>query len=171
MNAINWPPPYLPGTTDNFCSNEVIVAGLSAEDIWPYLSHPYIWPEYYSNASAIEFDNGGGPQLNETSRFRFRTFGFPMEAEVTEFVAPVDGSTGRLSWHGWMNGDANTKFDVLHCWLVENLSEERVRILTQESQIGLPAKELAKSKPNKMINGHQDWLDGLVTAARSGKKK
>jgi hypothetical protein len=40
-----------------------------------------------------------------------------------------------------------------------------VRILTQESQKGKPAQELAKKKPNVMINGHQDWLDGLVAAA------
>jgi hypothetical protein len=41
-----------------------------------------------------------------------------------------------------------------------------VRILTQETQKGKPALELAKTKPNLMINGHQDWLDGLVGAAR-----
>jgi hypothetical protein len=41
-----------------------------------------------------------------------------------------------------------------------------VRILTQETQKGEPAKELAKADPNPMINGHQDWLNGLVRAAR-----
>jgi hypothetical protein len=38
--------------------------------------------------------------------------------------------------------------------------------LTQESQIGKPAAALAAAKPNLMLNGHQDWLDGLVAAAR-----
>jgi len=42
-----------------------------------------------------------------------------------------------------------------------------VRILTQETQKGKPAQDLAKAKPNPMINGHQDWLDGLVNAAKS----
>jgi len=41
-----------------------------------------------------------------------------------------------------------------------------VRILTQETQEGKPAEDLAKAKPNPMINGHLDWLDGLVGAAR-----
>ena len=40
---------------------------------------------------------------------------------------------------------------------------------TQESQKGKPAQELAKTKPNVMINGHQDWLDGLVAAARKAR--
>ena len=32
-----------------------------------------------------------------------------------------------------------------------------------------PARELARAKPNPMINGHQDWLVGLVAAARAAK--
>lgn len=40
MHEIIWPEGYLPGFTDNFASNEVIVAGLRAEDIWPLLACP-----------------------------------------------------------------------------------------------------------------------------------
>lgn len=36
MNSIKWPEKYLPGTTDNFASNEVIVKGLTVADVWPY---------------------------------------------------------------------------------------------------------------------------------------
>ena len=32
LNEIYWPEEYLPGTTDNFVSNEVIVKDLKAED-------------------------------------------------------------------------------------------------------------------------------------------
>ena len=46
---------------------------------------------------------------------------------------------------------------MYHAWLVEDLAGGRVRILTQESQIGRPAAELAGKKPNKMLLGHQDW--------------
>ncbi|HEC0596820.1 TPA: SRPBCC domain-containing protein, partial [Pseudomonas aeruginosa] len=55
-------------------------------------------------------------------------------------------------------------------WLVENLDGRRVRILTQETQKGKPAEELHNAKPNPMINGHQDWLDSLVEAARKAKQ-
>ncbi|MFF8233352.1 SRPBCC family protein [Streptomyces caelestis] len=50
----------------------------------------------------------------------------------------------------------------------EDLPGGRVRILTQETQIGRPAAEPARQTPNPMLNGHQAWLDGLVRAA-SGK--
>lgn len=165
MNAIAWPEDYLPGTTDNFCSNEVIVAGLSAAQVWPFLSHPQRWPTYYANSADVRFYDDKGPELEQGVRFFFSTFGFPIEAQCTEFLAPADGRPGRVAWHGW-DGEGDTRLDVHHAWLVEDLSGGRVRILTQETQKGKPAADLAKAKPNPMINGHQDWLDGLVGAVR-----
>ncbi len=73
-----------------------------------------------------------------------------------------------MAWHGWA-GEGETRLDVHHAWLVEDLSGGRVRILTQETQVGEPAKELAQTVPNPMINGHQAWLDGLVAAAKARK--
>ena len=98
--------------------------------------------------------------------FRFKTFGFPIDAEIIQFVEPGDGRVGRLSWHGWAEGDEDHRLDVVHAWLIESLPENRTRILTQESQIGKPAQELAKQRPNPMINGHQAWLDGIVQFVR-----
>jgi hypothetical protein len=169
MNEIIWPEGYLPGTTDNFASNEVIVAGLSAAEIWPLLSHAPMWPTYYANSADVRFYDNKGPELEHGVRFYFSTFGFPVEAQVTEYAPPANGKPGRVAWHGW-TGEGDTRLDVIHAWLVEDLSGGRVRILTQETQKGKPAEELAKAKPNPMINGHQDWLDGLVDAARKTKR-
>lgn len=168
MNKISWPEGFLPGFTENFASNEVIVAGLSAREVWPLLSHPQKWPTYYANSANIRFYNGNGPELADNVRFYFETFGFPVEAQCNEFVPPANGEPGRIAWHGWA-GEGDTRLDVHHAWLIEDLSEGRVRILTQETQKGKPAEDLAKAKPNPMINGHQDWLDGLVKAAREAK--
>lgn len=170
QNSIVWPEGYLPGTTDNFCSNEVIVSGLKTTDIWPLLAHPFEWPKYYQNSSDIEFINSENKELFADVRFRFKTFGFPIEAQVTEFVPPIEGQPARLAWHGWAEGDEETRLDVIHAWLIEDLEGGRVRILTQETQIGNPAKELAKTKPNPMINGHQNWLDGLVSYAKNARE-
>ena len=170
MNEIVWPQPYLPGTTDNFCSNEVIVAGLRTTDVWPLLNDATAWPTYYGNASDIRFHDSKGPELSAGARFSFKTFGFPVEAEVTEYVPPAAGQPARVAWHGWAEGDDETRLDVHHAWLIEDLSGGRVRVLTQESQIGKPAQQLAKTRPNPMINGHQDWLDGLVDSARKGAR-
>jgi hypothetical protein len=165
MNSIIWPEDYLPGTTDNFVSNEVIVSGLSAADVWPWLSHPARWPSYYANATAVAFHDDSGPELQAGSRFRFTTFGFPVEGKVTEYLAPAPGQPGRVAWHGWVEGDAEHRLDVHHAWIVEDLPGNRLRLLTQETQIGTPACELAATLPNPMLNAHQAWLDGLIRAA------
>lgn len=165
MNAIVWPEQYAPGTTDNYVSNEIIVAGLSANDVWPFINNTSLWPSYYSNASDIRFHNVTGPELSNGARFRFTTFGFPVEAEVTEYVPPIAGEPARVAWHGWVEGNAETRLDVHHAWLFEDLPGGRVRILTQETQNGKPAQELAQTRPNPMLNAHQEWIDGLANAA------
>jgi hypothetical protein len=171
MNAIHWPHGYLPGYADNFVSNEVIVAGLTAADVWPLLGTPSSWPTYYSNSANIRFHEGRGPVLQSGDYFYFETFGFPVEARCTECVVPAAGEPGRIAWHGWA-GEVGTadRLDVHHAWLVEDIDGERVRILTQETQNGTPATALRAAKPNPMLNGHQDWLDGLVAAARAGRQ-
>lgn len=167
QNAITWPPRYTPGNADNFVSNEVIVADLSAAQVWHYLIDTSEWEGYYDNVADITFPDGGGPVLQEGLNFSFSTFGFPpLAAHVTEFQAPDKDTPGRLSWTAKQDGPPQEKLDVLHAWLVEDLPGRRVRVLTQEVQHGQPAAALASQVPNPMLNGHQAWLDGLITAAR-----
>lgn len=170
MNSIIWPEDYVPGFTENFASNEMIVAGLTAADIWPLLSNPSMWPTYYTNSANVRFYDGKGPILADGDRFYFETFGFPVESQCNEYVEPADGQPGRIAWHGWAGEEGtDSRLDVHHAWLVEDLDGGRVRILTQETQKGKPAEELHNAKPNPMINGHQDWLTGLIEAARKAK--
>ncbi|AVK62481.1 polyketide cyclase [Lactobacillus sp. CBA3605] len=165
MNTINWPSKYLPGTTDNFVSNEVIVAGLTVEQVWVYLVDTSKWEGYYENAAKIVLSDSSTTDLQQGERFHFETFGFPIDAQVMELVSPQDNQLARISWHGWQDGDAQTALDVYHAFLIEALPGNRVRVLTQESQLGQPAADMAKQTPNLMLNGHQAWLDGLVNAA------
>ena len=109
--------------------------------------------------------------MEANTRFKFKTFGFPIEAQVVEFEAPSDGKPGRLAWHGWAEGDEDHRLDVIHAWLLEDLSENRVRILTQESQKGKPAKDLFNTEPDIMNQGHQDWIKGLAKTVLAAKNK
>lgn len=168
MHEIIWPEGFLPGYTENFVSNEVIVHRLQATDVWPLLSQAALWPTYYANAANVRLHDIPGPDLVAGGRFYFETFGFPVEAQCNEWVAPKGAQPGRIAWHGWA-GEGDTRLDVHHAWLIENLPGDRVRVLTQETQKGEPARALAKARPNPMINGHQDWLDGLIDAARKAR--
>jgi len=175
--AIIWPRKFLPGFTDNFVTNEVIAKGLSAAQIWNLLADISKWESYYNNVSQIT-PPSGGTVLKKGDTFKFSTFGFPvLTCPVEESVAPDHGLPGRLAWSAKLEGTENKyvtsnsrdEVDVYHAWLIEDMDSNRVRILTQESQIGVPAADLGAKKPNLMLLGHQDWLEGLVAAAR-GKK-
>ncbi len=166
QNSIIWPKEYLPGATDNYVSNEVIIPNLQAIKVWKYLANTIAWPQYYENASDISFYDGSGPVLSYGARFKFITFGFHVESEVVEYEEPSAGKAGRIAWHGWVEGDENNRLDVHHAWLIEDLDGGRVRVLTQETQIGKPAVELRNTLPNPMLNAHQAWLDGLINAAK-----
>ncbi|UDQ78762.1 SRPBCC domain-containing protein [Erwinia rhapontici] len=170
MNSIHWPQGYIPGFSDNFASNEMVITGVSVAALWDKLTDTAAWPGYYSNASDIHFHDDTGPRLTNGARFRFTTFGFPVEAEVNEFEPPLAGSAGRIAWHGWCGDDSESRLDVHHAWLIEALPGGRVRLLTQETQNGKPARDLASARPNPMINGHQAWLDGMIAAARTAQQ-
>lgn len=171
LNEINWPEDYLPGFTDNFASNEIIVPGITAKEVFENLLDTSIWPTYYDNVADVYFYDHDGPVLKENTRFRFKTFGFPVEAQIIEFEKPADGKPGCLAWHGWSEGDADHRLDVVHAWLIEDMPKGRVRILTQESQKGKPAKDLFNTHPDTMNIGHQDWVKGLAATVLKAHKK
>jgi hypothetical protein len=50
---IIWPQKYLPGTTNNYASNEVIMKGVTAGQVWPYLADITKYKSYYSNIGQI----------------------------------------------------------------------------------------------------------------------
>ncbi|GAA4960535.1 SRPBCC domain-containing protein [Nonomuraea thailandensis] len=127
-SAIGWPERYLPGTTDDFVSNEAVVKGPRAADVWPHLVDTSRWESYYGNVSHISFPDGEGLVPAPGPHFSFATFGFPpLVARVVQYVPPVEGQAARLSWTARQDGPPAERLDVLHAWLVEDLAGGRVR--------------------------------------------
>jgi len=106
-----------------------------------------------------------GPRLSRGARFRMTTFGLEVQAEVREYELPGPKVPGRVAWHGWVEGNDDQQLDFHHAWLIENLSGNRVRVLTQEAQLGKFARRLAVQKPNPLLNEHQNWIEGLEASA------
>ena len=111
-----------------------IIGRLTVEDVWPYLSHIQDWDKYYDNCSDAKYAVPGTTELSAGAKFSFNTFGFLVEADVTEFEAPNNG-VARIAWHGLSNADRPDELNVVHAWLLENLPGDRVRILTQETEL------------------------------------
>lgn len=164
QSAIVWPTNFLPGTTDNFVSNEVVAKDATAAKVWALLADVSRWASYYKNCSDVT-PPASGPLLRKGDQFQFATFGFPkLTSTVQESVAPGPGPRGTAGRLAWLVDEGGVQ--VYHAWLVEDLEGGRVRVLTQESQIGEVFVAMRDDKPNNMLLGHQDWLDGLVKAAR-----
>ncbi|XPS76784.1 hypothetical protein M3J09_008830 [Ascochyta lentis] len=160
--SIILPSHFTPGTTDNFVTNEIIAKDINAAQVWEQLSNISQWESYYKNCAHIT-EPDEGPQLQKGRVFKFSTFGFPpLTCSVVESVAPEGSREGRLAWQC----RTPEGLEVYHAWLVQDLVGGRVRVLTQESQIGPVFAEWSVQKPNKMLLGHQDWLDGLVSKIR-----
>ncbi|QNT78334.1 SRPBCC family protein [Entomobacter blattae] len=61
---------------------------------------------------------------------------------MTEYVSPDMDKVARVVWSAEVDGaEPSQQLRVHHAWLFENLSENRVRLLTQETQMGEPAKK------------------------------
>lgn len=176
--SINWPEGFVPGTTDNYACNQLLDSRLTVDDVWEYLVKPKYWTSYYANSEnpRIVDDNGESidqESLNLKTKFSFVTFGFDVNSEVIEFVAPEEYESGkkiaRITWSGaCIEKGKGTKLDVVHAWLLQD-TETGVKILTEETQNGVPAKFLRVSESHPMINGHQDWLKGLCTITAVNK--
>jgi hypothetical protein len=151
QSAITWPGHFAPGTTDNFVSNERIAKNITSTQIWALLANISKWESYYKNCAQIK-EPSSGPFLHKADVFKFSTFGFPpLTCTVEESEAPEsNGRAGRIAW----SSKTPDGLEIYHAWLVEDLEGQRVRILTQESQIGPIFKEWEAQKPNKMCT----WL-------------
>ncbi|PCD36060.1 hypothetical protein AU210_008612 [Fusarium oxysporum f. sp. radicis-cucumerinum] len=96
QSAIIWPTKFLPGTTDNYVSNEVIVRDITAAQIWTYLADITQWESYYNNCSHITPPVGGN-NLKKGDSFSFSTFGFPPLSGRSHGVSAAErGLTGTL---------------------------------------------------------------------------
>lgn len=83
QSAIVWPTKFLPGTTDNFTSNETIAKGVSAQQVWGLLSNISQWESYYDNVSDIT-PPSSGPELQRGDVFKFSTFGWVLSSDRSD---------------------------------------------------------------------------------------
>ena len=88
MNAINWPKEFLPGTTDNFTSNEVIIKDLSTKDIWIFLEDASLWSSYYKNIVDVKMKNQKSFHLNGLSKFKYTILVLDLDTIMHEFIPP-----------------------------------------------------------------------------------
>ncbi|HEX6527509.1 MAG TPA: SRPBCC family protein [Streptosporangiaceae bacterium] len=121
--------------------NEVVVGDLTAEQVWRWLASPLLWPFYHGGISDVTTGSG----LSVGALFRYTMAGQQLDGEVTECEPPR-----RLVWRS---------AESQHIWVIENLRRGGIRVQAELRGHGRSATDAGSV---------QQWLDGLVAAARSG---
>ena len=153
---VRWPPHYSPITAPVHVRNALDMEA-SADAVWAWLVRAQLWPEWYPNASDVNFLSGTPPDLRAGTRFKWKTFGVRLESTVLEFV-PGE----RIAWDARGCG-----VDAYHAWVVSPIARGS-HVLTEETQHGWVARLGNLMMPQRMHKYHQLWLERLADRARRG---
>lgn len=154
---INWPEGFAPSTADLFSHNSCLI-NASCEAVWRHIVDAARWPEWYPNASNIQW-LGHATALGDDVRWRWTTFGIDIESRVYECVP-----CSRLGWFGYPPGEAPSFY---HTWLLLP-DPAGCLVITDEVGVGPAAAQLRKSDESLMHRGHDLWLAGLKWISESG---
>lgn len=152
---INWPEKYSPGKGSLHVRNEIDIQA-NPETVWAWLIRAKDWPTWYSNSRDVVIE-GGAPDLQAGSKFRWKTFGVSLNSKVEEF-----SPNQRLSWSARGLG-----IDAYHAFLIEG-RPNGCHVLTEETQYGWLARLGNTLRPKMTSNQHQLWLERLRAKAQGG---
>jgi hypothetical protein len=158
-SQIHWPKGFDPKEVDAFVHNEIWI-NAPACVIWTNLVNAGDWPAWYSNSSAMQIGSSDKKTLEAKSTFTWKTFGFPVQSKINEFVP-----CNRLGWFG-----SGTGIRAYHTWLIV-AKTGGCEVITEEAQVGPSAIEFNIEQPTAMHDGHNWWLTALkYRSEHSGSK-
>ena len=154
-SEIHWPQGFEPKTVDAFVHNEIFIKA-PASVIWQNLVKAREWPKWYSNSSDMQIAGGAKTELEADVEFTWKTFGFPIQSTVHEFIP-----NQRLGWFG-----GGTGIRAYHTWLIVP-KDDGCEVITEETQIGPSAIQYNLEQPSAMYDGHHWWLTALKYRSES----
>jgi hypothetical protein len=158
-DLIHWPEGFSPKQTDAFVHNQIFI-NAPAKVIWSNLVNAKDWPSWYSNSTDVKITNSDNGRLGPTSHFTWKTFGFPVDSRVNEFV-----SNTRLGWFG-----DGTGIHAYHTWLIIEKSDG-CEVVTEETQNGPSAIAFNLDQPRAMYDAHDWWLTALKVRSEQAAGK
>jgi hypothetical protein len=152
---IAWPKGYGPEETSAHVSAQLDMP-VPPEAVWAWLLRADLWPTWCPEFKDVRIE-GGGPDLEQGSRFRWKAFGVRLTSSVEEFV-PLE----RLCWTA-----RSTGIDAYHAWLIERLPSG-CRVVSEETQSGWVARLNNLLRPRSLVRIHETWLERLLEKAKGG---
>lgn len=153
-SVVHWPLDIHPENSEVFVINE-ISTHKKIEPLWDKLRKAHDWPEWYPNAAHVNIVNRETPLLDLGSTFVWETHGMFWAACV---IDEYDEKERRLAWRAALNG-----MTAYHAWVFSENADGTVNIVTEECQVGPFAKENKDMLTGAVFDGHQTWLEQLVS--------
>jgi len=158
---IRWPAGFAPGGPPVFVHNHRRIAAPPAV-VWAWLVRAPLWPAWYPNSHRVRLLAGADPGvpgggLAMGTHFAWRTFGVAIRSTVRDCV-PHE----RLGWDG-----AGLGAQVYHAWRLLPDGAGTL-VVTEETQRGWGARLAHALRPQRMWDGHEQWLEQLERRAREG---
>ena len=155
--AIRWPARFAPEVAPVHVRNTLWIEAPPAW-VWAWLVRAPLWPTWYANAASNWAATDAAHQdLQQGSRFQWKTFGVTVHSQVAELEAGQ-----RIAWSARGMG-----LDAYHAWLLLP-ADGGCWVLTEESQYGWGARLLNFLLPGRMARGHTLWLQSLAIVSRKG---
>lgn len=158
-NKTNFPADQHPSLSAIYALNDIDIKA-PAEVVWQLLVDVENWSSYFPPENQVKILSGEAALAPGTKWHRV-TVGFGMSLTITEFV-PFQ----RLAWKTTVDGD-DSGSTAYHGWVLTP-TKDGVHVLTEETQQGEWFLELLGHKhPGALYAYHQDWVEGLKTAAEA----
>lgn len=153
-NLVVWPEELHPNNASWYVYNEIEIAA-SPEEVWNILIDAKKWHTFYKGVeSPIEFLDSTATSLKNGLQFRMNTMGLEIFPTMKEFIP-----NERMAWEVTRNG-----LHAYHAWVIVP-TQNGCRLITPESQNGFFTLLQRIFQPNKLLNIHEHWLEGIKARA------
>lgn len=165
--AIVWPNDFQPAKAVKFISNEVIAKNTNAQQVWTAL---VTFPNWNEESSVEETSLPRGLRKGDTFKSQFFSRAGLLNCTTREVVPPSGASNARLAWLGEID-DENVDLRVYHAWLIQDLGDGVVRILSQQSCVGNSVVDGSEGEDTtaEMLQCHQN-IGAIVRKSREMKR-
>lgn len=138
-DRIIWPKHYDPAKADINVEAEATAEGITAEELWPYLTNiSDIQKLVHEVVDAEPLDpNTDDPHLYPKEEFSIDTTEFTAHFRVLEAIPPKGDRVGRITWDGEATPKQGGKpMRIIHAWVLEVEKGEKLNVLSAFSVTG-----------------------------------
>lgn len=163
-DKIIWPKHYDHASADINVEAEVAADGVTAEELWPYLTNISDISKLVREVVDAEPADSSvsDPHMCAKEGFTLDTTQYHAVLHVLEVIPPKADRAGRITWEGEGRlNNSDTTFHIVHAWVLDVQKGDRLNVVSAISVVG---KVLSVNYFSEL---NQRWLTALVKYTRT----